>query len=67
MTIWRTHSDPTPTGEAPVVPSGVVDRKSLAEWLTETCLAFGSQVSTAYKVAGTVVEQIEKDEKEQKP
>ena len=32
-----------------------------AEWITYTCLIFGCQVSTAFKVAGTLAEGLEKE------
>lgn len=35
------------------------DPKSIAEWLVNTCLLFGSTVGTAYKVAGLFIEGIE--------
>lgn len=32
-----------------------------AKWVVETCLTFGTSVSTAYKVAGLFVEGLERD------
>lgn len=59
---WKPSSSPAALGKAPAVPEGVVDRETLAQWLVETCRAFGAKESTAYKVAGYFIEQIEKDD-----
>lgn len=58
---WKQSSSPSALGEAPAVPEGVVDRETLAQWLVETCKAFGAKLSTSYQVAGKVIEQMERD------
>lgn len=58
---WKRSTSEPATGAAPVVPEEVIDRKTLANWLVETCRAFGAKRSTAHKVAGHFIEQIEKD------
>lgn len=60
--IWKRSTSPVPTGVAPVVPERVIDRETLADWLVETCRAFGAKLSTAHKVAGHFIEQLEKDD-----
>lgn len=35
--------------------------RDIALWIVETCVAFGAAVSTAFKVAGLFVEQLERD------
>ena len=41
----------------------VICRAAVAEWVAKTCLTFGSQVSTAYQVAGLFVAQLEQDDR----
>lgn len=59
---WRSASSHTELGPAPSLPDSVIDLRTLTQWLADTCLTFGSKVSTAFQVAGKVAEQIEKDE-----
>ena len=59
---WKASSSHAALGKVPAVPAEVVDRDTLAQWLVDTCKAFGAQLSTSYQVAGKVVEQLEKDD-----
>lgn len=34
--------------------------EELGDWLVQTCLIFGAQTSTAYKVAGTFIAGVER-------
>jgi hypothetical protein len=60
---WKRSSSPAALGKAQAVPDSVVDHWTLAQWLVDTCRAFGSKVSTAHKVAGYFIEGLEKDKK----
>lgn len=62
MTKWAKDSEPVQLGNAPKVPSGVVDRHTLADWLVKTCQVFGAKQSTGLLVAGKFIEQLEKDD-----
>ncbi len=45
----------------------IAERKRLTDWVVQTCLLFGSSVSTSYQVAGLFIAEIERlDRKEGK-
>lgn len=39
----------------------VLNKAKIADWVVQTCLLFGSEVSTAYKVAAAFVEGLEQE------
>ncbi len=41
--------------DTPATPDPKIDDKTLAEWVVNTCLAFGATVATAYQVAGLFI------------
>lgn len=53
---WKTHSDALPLKREYEIREGAA-----ADAVRKICAALGASVSTQYKVAGVVAEQLEKD------